>query len=60
MRKLVLKMSITLDGFVCGLNGEMDWFLKTRSEDGAAWTADEIGKAGAHLMGRKTFNGCDD
>jgi len=49
-------MSITLDGFVCGPNGEMDWFLKTRSEDGAAWAADKIGQAGAHLMGRKTFN----
>ena len=56
MRKLVLKMSITLDGFVCGLNGEMDWFLKTRSEDGAAWIADKIAQAGAHLMGRKAFS----
>lgn len=56
MRKLVLKMSLTLDSFVCGPNGEMDWFLKTRSEDGAAWTSDKIGQAGAHLMGRKTFN----
>ena len=55
MRKLVLKMSMTLDSFVCGPNGEMDWFLKTRSEDGAAWTAEKIAQAGAHLLGRKTF-----
>lgn len=55
MAKLVLKISTTLDGFVCGPNGEMDWFLKTRSEDGAAWTAEKIGQAGAHLVGRKTF-----
>lgn len=56
MRKLVLKMSMTLDGFVCGPNGEMDWFMKTRSDDGAAWTAEKISQAGAHLIGRKTFN----
>lgn len=56
MRKLVLKMSVTLDGFVAGPNGEMDWVFKTASEDGKAWTVDRISQAGAHLMGHKTFN----
>jgi dihydrofolate reductase len=55
MRKLILKMSITLDGFVAGPKGEMDWVFRTGSEDGKAWTVDKIGQAGAHLMGRKTF-----
>ena len=56
MRKLILKMSITLDGFVGGPNGEIDWIFKTMSEDAKAWTVDRISQAGAHLMGRKTFN----
>jgi dihydrofolate reductase len=56
MRKLILKMSVTLDGFVGGPNGEIDWIFKTGSEDGKAWTVDKISQAGAHLMGRKTFN----
>jgi dihydrofolate reductase len=56
MRKLILKMSVSLDGFVGGPNGEIDWIFKTMSEDGKAWTADKISRAGAHLMGRKTFN----
>jgi dihydrofolate reductase len=56
MRKLILKMSITLDGFVGGPNGEIDGMFKTMSEDSAAWTVDKILQAGAHLMGRKTFN----
>jgi len=56
MRKLVLRMSITLDGFVGGPHGEIDWIFKSMSEDCAAWTTDKIGQAGAHLMGRKTFN----
>jgi dihydrofolate reductase len=55
MRKLILKMSITLDGFVGGPNGEIDWIFKTTSEDAKAWTVDKIWQAGAHLMGRKTF-----
>jgi dihydrofolate reductase len=56
MRKLILKMSITLDGFVGGSKGEIDWVFKTGSEDARAWTVDKIWQAGAHLMGRKTFN----
>jgi dihydrofolate reductase len=55
MRKLILKMSMTLDGFVGGPNGEIDWIFKTMSEDGKAWTVDKVWQAGAHLMGRKTF-----
>lgn len=55
MRKLILKMSITLDGFVCGPNGELDWIFKTSSKDSKSWTVDKVWQAGAHLMGRKTF-----
>jgi dihydrofolate reductase len=56
MRKLILKMSMTLDGFVCGPNGELDWIFNARSEESTSWTVDKIRQAGAHLMGRKTFN----
>ena len=54
--ELILKMSITLDGFVGGPNGEIDWIFKTMSEDATAWTVDRFSRADAHLMGRKTFN----
>jgi dihydrofolate reductase len=56
MRKLILKMSITVNGFVGGPNGEIDWIFKPMSEDATAWTVDKIWQAGAHLMGRKTFS----
>lgn len=56
MGKLILKMSITLDGFIGGPNGEIDWIFKTMGEDAKAWTVNKIWRAGAHLMGRKTFN----
>jgi dihydrofolate reductase len=56
MRKLALRISISADGFIAGPNGEVDWMAKTRSPAGAAWVAERIGQAGAHLLGRKSFS----
>jgi hypothetical protein len=53
MRKLILKMNITLDGFVGGPNGEIDWIFKTMSEDAKRWTVDKVWQA-------RTFNGAKD
>ena len=35
-------------------NGKLD-FARSRSPEGAAWVAEKMGQAGAHLMGRKAF-----
>jgi len=56
MRKLILKMSMSLDGFVCGPNGEAHWIFKTSDDQSAAWTIEMISKAGIHIMGSKTFH----
>jgi dihydrofolate reductase len=56
MRKLILKMSITVDGFVGGPNGEIDWLFPGMDEAATAWTLSVIEKAGAHLMGSRTFH----
>jgi dihydrofolate reductase len=57
MRKLILKMSVTVDGFVALPDGQQPWIQKTGIEDkeSAKWTLDAIRAAGAHIMGRKTF-----
>lgn len=55
MRELVLKMSMTLDGFVGGPKGEIDWIFSTTSPDSVAWTVSAISGAGLHLMGSRTF-----
>jgi hypothetical protein len=55
MRKLILKMSMSLDGFVGGPNGEADWMLPSRSEDGAAWVLETLQQAGVHAMGSRTY-----
>src|SRR5262249_23067534 len=54
MRKLKLRISVSIDGFVESSDGKLD-FAKTRSPEGAAWVAEKMGQAGAHLMGRKAF-----
>lgn len=55
MAALVLKMSVSLDGFVAPADGSTDWAAAGRSEDGARWTAETVGNAGAHLMGATTY-----
>src|SRR3954470_14794173 len=55
MRKLALRISVSADGYIAGPNGEVDWMAKTRSPAGAAWVAEKISHAGAHLLGRKAF-----
>jgi dihydrofolate reductase len=55
MRKLVLKMSISLDGFVGGPNGEIDWIFRTASSDSTEWVVDTVRQAGVHAMGSRTY-----
>ena len=55
MASLVLKMSVSLDGYVAPLDGSTDWVTAGRSEDGAAWTLKTVSNAGTHLIGAATY-----
>ena len=57
MRSLVLKMSVSLDGFVAPIDGSTDWVAAGRSDDGASWTVETLSNAGAHLIGATTYAG---
>jgi dihydrofolate reductase len=56
MREIILKMSMTLDGFVASPDGGMKWFLDTRDPKGAKFTLNAISNAGLHIMGSRTFS----
>jgi hypothetical protein len=56
MRKHVLKMSVSVDGFVGGPNGEIDWILKSLDEAVTAWLTETVWQAGVHIMGSRTFH----
>jgi dihydrofolate reductase len=55
MRKLILKISLSVDGFVGGSHGELDWIFKTLSDDAVAWEVASVWEAGVHIMGSRTF-----
>jgi dihydrofolate reductase len=57
MASLVLKMSVSLDGYVAPLDGSTDWIAAGRSDDGLRWTVETVSNAGAHLMGAATYAG---
>ena len=54
-RKLVLKMSVSVDGFVAGPNGEIDWIFRTMGSDSMEWIVNTLRGAGAHMMGGRTY-----
>ncbi len=57
MASLVLKMSVSLDGYVASLDGSTDWAVAGRSDDGARWTLETVSNAGTHLIGAATYAG---
>ena len=55
MASLVLKMSVSLDGYVASADGSNDWITAGRSEDSTSWVLETVGNAGAHLIGATTY-----
>ncbi len=49
MAALVLKMSISLDGYVAPTDGSTDWIAAGGSDDGLGWTVETVSNAAAHL-----------
>ena len=55
MRELILKMSMSLDGFVGGPNSEIEWVFGA-DQAAKAWTVETISNASLHIMGSRTFH----
>ena len=54
MRELVLKMSMSVDGFVARPDGAIDWMFGGDPE-ARAWSLQTVSEAGLHVMGSRTF-----
>jgi len=52
MRKIKLQMQLTLDGFVCGPNGEMDWMIGEWDEVLKKYTTELTNSVDTFLLGR--------
>ena len=55
MASLVLKMSVSLDGYVAPADGSTGWIAAGGSDDGFSWTVETVGNASAHLIGAATY-----
>lgn len=55
MRKLILRMNLSLDGFVGGPNGEIDWIFRSFDDSASSWTVETLWQVGVHIMGSRTF-----
>lgn len=54
MCELILKMSISIDGFVGETDGGLKWVFGTDHE-ARAWTVETVWNASLHIMGSRTF-----
>jgi dihydrofolate reductase len=56
VRDLILKMAMSVDGFVSDLQGTNTWMFGA-DQEAKAWGVDFISNAGLHIMGSRSFEG---
>jgi dihydrofolate reductase len=54
-RKVVLKMIMSLDGFVTSPDGTHEWMFEWFGEDSSEWSLRALEEAGVHAMGRRSY-----
>ena len=54
MRDLILKMAISIDGFVSDLEGRNTWMFGA-DQEAKAWGVEFVWNASLHIMGSRTF-----
>jgi dihydrofolate reductase len=55
MASLILKMSISADGYIAPADGSSGWEAAGRSDDGACWVLETVSNAETHLVGAATY-----
>jgi len=57
MRKVILKMHVSIDGYIRGNNEVgVDWIFKTHDDELQTWEVDLLSKAGTHVMGKNLYD----
>jgi len=57
MRKVIVSMNVTLDGFMAAKDCGLDWHFKSWNEEMARATAEQLDKADTILLGGVTYRG---
>lgn len=59
-KELILKMSMSIDGFVGGPNGEMDWAFPSMSDAGRQRIVELLDQSSLLIMGTRSYQGWAD
>jgi dihydrofolate reductase len=59
-KELILNMSISVDGFVAGPNGETDWIFRNSTEESRQWLVERLEQVSLHAMGRRSYENMAD
>jgi hypothetical protein len=54
-RKVILKMVMSLDGFVTSTDGTHEWMFEWFGDDSGEWNRRALAEAGVHAMGRRSY-----
>ena len=54
-RKVILKMVMSLDGFVTSPDGTHEWMFEFFGDDSGEWNRRALDEAGVHAMGRRSY-----
>jgi Dihydrofolate reductase len=57
MRKIIVSMNVTLDGFMAGPNCELDWHFNSWNHEMARSITKQLSEADTILMGKNTYGG---
>ncbi len=55
MRRLILQTGVSIDGYVAAVDKSHPWGVERQDEGIKRWVLDSVWAAGAHLMGRVTY-----
>jgi dihydrofolate reductase len=55
-RRVVLKMVMSLDGFVTSPDGTHEWMFEYFGDDSGEWNRRALAEAGVHAMGRRSYD----
>jgi dihydrofolate reductase len=56
MRKLIVSINVTLNGFMAGPNGNLDWHVPYWNEEMSRVASEQLSNADTILLGRITYN----
>ena len=60
MRKIIVSLNITLDGFIAGEELELDWHFRYWNAELARYATEQLSRADTILLGRITFEAMQD